>query len=113
MRHEPSHTKFSKQFLLIYILLTRCVFCEKSAIGFLRGVTVFFDVGKIEVGFFRGVTDSFFLCSDYRPLSSNVRGFRSNQIISDIDNIHTDLVIESFDRRNQNIDKKTKSVNLY
>jgi len=32
---------------MIYILLTRCVFCEKSAIGFFRGVTVFFYVGKI------------------------------------------------------------------
>ena len=48
-----------------------------------------------------------------RPSNSNVRGFQSNQSISDINNIHTDLLIESFDRRNQNIDKKTKSVNLY
>ena len=47
------------------------------------------------------------------PLSSNVRGFQSNQSISDINNIHTNLEIELFDRRNQKIDKKTKSVNLY
>ena len=42
------------------------------------------------------------------PLSSNVRGFQSNQSISDINNIHTDLVIMFFDRRNQNIGKKQK-----
>ena len=36
-----------------------------------------------------------------RPSNSNVRRFQSNQSISDINNIHTDLVIELFDQRNQ------------
>ena len=40
--------------------------------------------------------------------NSNVRRFQSNQSISDINNIHTDLVIMFFDRRNQNIGKKQK-----
>ena len=47
------------------------------------------------------------------PSNSNVRRFRSKQSISDINNIHTDLVTMLFDQRNQNIDKKTKSVNLH
>jgi len=42
------------------------------------------------------------------PSNSNVRRFQSNQSISDINNIHTDLVIMFFDRRNQNIGKKQK-----
>ena len=45
--------------------------------------------------------------------NSNLSSFRSNQSISDINNIHNDRVTTFFDRRNQNIDKKTKSVNLY
>jgi len=44
--------------------------------------------------------------------NSNVRGFRSNQSISDINNIHTDLVIVSFDRKEWKSDEKRKSVNL-
>ena len=51
--------------------------------------------------------------SEQYPSNSNVRRFQSNQSISDINIIHTDRVIESFDRRNQNIDEKTKSVNLH
>ena len=47
------------------------------------------------------------------PVSSNVRRFRSNQSISNINNIHTDLGIELFDQRNPKIDKKTKSVSLH
>ena len=66
------------------------------------------------VGLGRGVPD---FCSSARnvkyPSNSNLHGFRSNQSIRDINNIRMDLLIESFDRRNQNIDKKTKSVNLY
>jgi hypothetical protein len=45
--------------------------------------------------------------------NSNLRGFRSNQSISDINNIHADLFIESYNRRNQNIDEKLRGVNLY
>ena len=44
--------------------------------------------------------------------SSNVRRFQSNQSISDINNIHADRVTMSFDRRNANIDEKTKSENV-
>ena len=45
--------------------------------------------------------------------NSNLRGFRSNQSISDMNTIHMDRVIMLFDRRNQKIDEKTKSVNLH
>ena len=45
------------------------------------------------------------------PSNSNVRRFRSNQDYSDINNIPMELMIYFFDRRNQNIDKNTKSVN--
>ena len=66
------------------------------------------------VGLGRGVPD---FCSSARnvkyPSNPNLRSFRSNQDYSDINNIRMELMIESFDRRNQNIDKKTKSVNLY
>ena len=45
--------------------------------------------------------------------NSNLRRFQSNQSISDINNIHADLFIESYNRRNQNIDEKLRGVNLY
>jgi len=42
-----------------------------------------------------------------------VRRFRSNQSISDINNIHTDLEIVSFDRKNAKINENSDVVNLY
>ena len=47
------------------------------------------------------------------PVSANVRRFQSNQGISDINNIHMDLLIQSFDRRNANIVENSDVVNLY
>ena len=69
---------------------------------------------KIVLGLGRGVPDFGSSARNVKyPSNADMRSFRSNQDYSDINNIRMDLVIESFDRRNQNIDKKTKSVNLY
>ena len=62
------------------------------------------------VGLGRGVPD---FCSSARnvkyPSNSNLRGFRSNQVVRGINNIRMKLLIELFDRRNQNIGKKLTS----
>ena len=55
------------------------------------------------------VDESFFFSN---TVSANVRRFRSNQGIKNINNIHMDRVIQSFVQRNQNIYEKTKSVDL-
>jgi hypothetical protein len=43
--------------------------------------------------------------------TSNLRGFRSNQSIRNMNNIDMDLFIESFDRRNWKTDEKLRGVN--
>ena len=61
--------------------------------------------------------DDFFLQHPKReggtqhPVSANVRRFQSNQGINNVNNIHADREIQSFDQRNQNIDE-TKNVDL-
>jgi hypothetical protein len=66
------------------------------------------------VGLGRGVPD---FCKreggTNSPSNPNLRSFRSNQVVHDINNIRMKLLIESFDRRNQNFDEEMDAVNLY
>jgi hypothetical protein len=66
------------------------------------------------VGLGRGVPD---FCSSARnvkyPSNTNLRGFRSNQVVRGINDIRMDRLIESFDRRYQNFDEEMDTVNLY
>ena len=114
---HASNRTFTRQTSLNEGLLTMYVLCCRvclKGLGLSRGVTVFWKGLKIVVGLARGVPD---FCSSARnvkyPSNPNLRWFRSNQDYSDINNIHMKLVIKSYNRRNQNIGKKTKSVNLY
>ena len=114
---QASNITFTRQTALNKGLLTRYVLCCRvclKGLGLSRGVTVFWKGLKIVVGLARGVPD---FCSSARnvkyPSNPNLRRFRSYQSICDINTIRMKLMIESFDRRNQNIDKNTKSVNLY
>ena len=114
---HASNRTFTRQTALNKRLLTRYVLCCRvclKGLGLSRGVTVFWKGLKIVVGLARGVPD---FCSSARnvkyPSNPNLRWFRSNQDYSDINNIRMDLLIYSFDRRNQNIDEEMDTVNLY
>ena len=114
---HASNITFTRQTALNKGLLTRYVLCCRvclKGLGLSRGVTVFWKGLKIVVGLARGVPD---FCSSARnvkyPSNSNLRCFRSNQVVCGINNIRMKLLIKSYNRRNQNIDKKTRSVNLY
>ena len=93
---HASNITFTRQTVLNKGLLTRYVLSCRVC---LKGL-----------GLSRGVPD---FCSSARnvkyPSNSNLRGFRSNQVVRGINNIRMKLLIELFDRRNQNIGKKLTS----